>query len=94
MANGDTFREIVGTADLTTTCRYLRGIYLAENAADPGAEARVLLRNGSSTAQVLMDIRIPAKGSKEINLPRALYFSAGCYVHVTTGTVRGGIDAD
>lgn len=94
MANGDTFREIIGTADLTTTVRYVRGIYLAENAAEPGAEARVLLRNGHSTAAVLMDIRIPAKQSKEVSLLSPLYFSAGCYVQVATGTVRGGIDGD
>lgn len=94
MANGDTFREIVASADLSTTVRYLRGIYLAENAADPGAEARVLFRNGNSTAMILLDLRIPAKTSKEISFPSPLYFSAGLYVHVTAGTVRGGIDGD
>lgn len=93
MANGDTFREIIATADLSTTVRYVRGIYLAENGATP-AEARVLLRNGNATAAVLLDLRIPASTSKEISLPTPLFFSAGCYVHVTVGTVRGGIDGD
>lgn len=94
MANGDTFREIVGSTDLSTTVRYVRGVYLAENAADPGAEARVLLRNGSGSGAVLMDIRFAAKQSKEISLPSPLYFSSGCYVQVSTGTIRGGIDGD
>lgn len=89
-----TFREIIASADLTTTVRYVRGIYLAENGADPGAEARVVLRDGSATAMVLIDLRFAAKESKAINLPRALYFPNGCYVQVISGTVRGGIDGD
>lgn len=93
MANGDTFREIVGSTDLKDLVRYVRGIYLAENAATP-ADARVLLRNGNSGGAVLMDLRIPAGTSKEISLPSALYFSSGLYVHVTAGAVRGGIDGD
>jgi hypothetical protein len=88
-----TFREIVASADLTTTVRYVRGVYLAENAGTP-AEARVLLRDGSSSGMVLMDLRIPASTSKEVSVARPLYFPNGCYVHVTAGTVRGGVDGD
>lgn len=84
---------INATVDLTTKYRYLRGFNLAENAADPGAEARVLIRDASGTGAIYVDIRLAAKESKHVSFGRPLLFPGG--VHVTvTGAVRGSLDAD
>lgn len=81
------------TTDLSTKYRYLRAFNFAENAADPGAEARILIRDTNSSGAIYLDIRLAAKESKHVSFDRPLLFPGGMHVSVT-GTVRGSIDAD
>lgn len=81
---------ITAATDLSGKLRYLEAFNFTENAGSP-AEARVLLRDGSSGGTILRDIRIPASGSTSITFDKPLYFPSGLYVHVSAGTVRGGV---
>jgi len=53
-----------------------------------------MLRDGSATARVLIDLRFAAKESNAINIPRVLYFPMGGNMQVISGTIRRGIDGD
>lgn len=89
-----TYRIFTTSSDFSTVARYLRHISVADFTADPGAVSRVLVRNGSTSGDIVLDIRLAANDSKHISFPKPLFFPAGVYVQVSVGTVRGSIDAD
>ena len=84
---------LAATTDLTTKYRYLRAFSFAENAADPGAEARIIIRDSSAAGAIMLDIRLTAKESKHMSYARPLLFPGGMHVTIS-GSARGSIDAD
>lgn len=87
------FYAVTATNDLTDEVEHVLSYHFAENAGTP-AEARVLLRDGSSTGTVVCDIRIAASDSKALSFDRPLHFPKGVYVEIASGTVRGAVDGN
>lgn len=88
------YQVVTATVDLTAKGRRVHAWNLAENAGSPAA-ARVLLRDGGASGAIVADIRLPASDSKHAAYgTRGLTFTAGVYVEVATGTVRGSVDID
>ena len=77
--------------DLTAVCKRVAGFHITETA---GAAAIVQLKDGGSSGQVVVDIRLPAvTGGNSIHFSdgqRPLLFNKGLYVDIT-GTVTGTI---
>lgn len=80
-----------GNTDLTTKGKRVLSWHFEENAVTPAA-ARVLLRNGSATGDVIVPIRLAASDSKGGDYSNGLGFPLGVFVEVVTGTVRGSVD--
>lgn len=80
--------SVTGTAD--TGIRTVRGYQFAENGVDPGAEARIVLRDGNGGA-VIGDVRLAAKESIGFLFPKALTLGSTLYVEVSAGAVRGAV---
>lgn len=71
--------------------RYLSRIVIAENAGTP-ALAKVLLKDGSTSGNLLEPITLAASGSVDITFTPPMYFPSGIIaVQVSTGTVRGNL---
>lgn len=85
------YRVVLATTDATRRIRSLRSWSFAENAGTPAA-ARVLLRNGSSSGDVVVDVRLAASESKHVSYAAPVFFPAGLYVQVSVGTVRGSVE--
>lgn len=71
--------------------RTVHRIDVAENAASPGAEARIQLKDTDSNGMLYADIRIKAGESRHIDFTTPLRFPNGVYLQVSAGTVRGSI---
>lgn len=84
---------VSGTLDLSTKYRYLHSFNFAENAADPGAEARITIRDTNASGSAFVDIRLAAKESKHVSFRRPLFFPGGMHITVS-GTARGSIEAE
>lgn len=78
------------TADVDSGFRQLAGWQFTETA---GAAARVLLRDGSSSGAILVDVKLAAGESVGENYvhPIVLAGAAKVYVDVDTGAVRGAV---
>jgi len=74
--------------------RVLHRIDVTEHGADPGAEARVQLKDADGNGNLLCDIRLAAKESKHIAFTVPLRFPNGLYVQVSSGTVRGSVTGE
>lgn len=74
--------------DLTGEVKRISGFHVAEDAATP-APNTVLLRNGSSTGDIIVQIELAADESKHFAANRALLFPSGLFVEVTGGLVQG-----
>jgi len=87
------FAAAPGGSDQSSNIRYLNSFTLADYAASATGVATVILRDGSSTGDVLDQINLPAGGHVQRNWTEPLHFPNGLYVHVTAlGTginVRG-----
>ncbi|QOC56273.1 hypothetical protein PP509_gp31 [Gordonia phage MichaelScott] len=69
-------------------------IDVTEHGADPGADARVQLKDTDSNGVLLCDIRLAPKESRHIAFSPPLYFPAGVYLQVSAGTVRGSVTGE
>jgi hypothetical protein len=81
---------VTGSTDVTKKIRYLNSFSFTENAGTPAA-ARVQLKNGSTSGDLLVDVQLAASGTTQRDFPKPLYFPLGVYVQVSAGTVRGSV---
>lgn len=77
------------TASGATQITKVNGWQFTENAGTPAA-ARVLLREGSG-GTIVADIRLAASESVGETYPEPLELMSGCYVEVSSGSVRGAV---
>ncbi|WP_395704870.1 hypothetical protein [Rhodococcus ruber] len=82
-----------GNLPATTKYRYLKSVFLTENAATP-AEAKIEFRDGGAGGQVFLLLKFAANQTHAYSFDRPLYFPNGLYVNLPTGVVVGGLDAD
>lgn len=87
------YQLVTASVDLTSKGRKVLSWDFAENAGAPAA-ARVLLRDGGATGPIVIDIRLAASDSKHAGYSATpgRVFTAGVYVDVAAGTVRGSVD--
>jgi hypothetical protein len=69
-------------------------IDVTETATDPGAEARVQLKDTDANGTLLCDIRLAAKESRHIEFGTPLHFPNGLYIQVSVGAVRGSVTGE
>ena len=82
---------VTADTDLTAKPKRVASWHFAETAA---AVAQVLLRNGSSTGDIVARINLAAStsASQAYSAPQYLLFPNGLYVDVLAGTVVGSVD--
>ena len=85
------YQLVTASVDLTTKGKALLSWHFEETA---GAVARIALRNGSASGDVVVPIRLAASDSKggAYGAAPGFIFPNGVYVEVVTGTVRGSVD--
>jgi hypothetical protein len=70
-----------------------RGFSLSENATTAAA-ARVRLRQGTSTGDIVCTVRLAASGSSTVSHNEAVYVNGDLYYELASGTVEGCIYVD
>lgn len=80
-----------GSLDATRRIKTVHAINLTENGADPGAAARVQLKDADANGQLHADIRLIAAEFKNLSFDPPLRFPHGVFIQVSSGTVRGEV---